>query len=108
MYFFNDIIESLNCRKNQLFIQKNNDILLQKLYKNCPNDVFIYLINDRELNRKLMYKFDNSSLYDLFRITKDNIEVTKKEIGIFNKNVCNCDTLKIYNEEFMKRLNDNS
>ena len=105
-FFFNDIIESLNCRKTQLSKQKNNDIILEKLNKKCPNDVFIYLLNDRELNRKLISKFNNSNIYDLIRITKYNIDITKKEINTFNSNVCNCETLKKYNKEFIKRIYD--
>jgi len=84
-----------NIRTEQLEIQKNIDIELEKMNKECPDIVSEYLLFQRYLSRKQQYEIINSSIVDMVPILykhfdENNIIYNNFAEKIKCENKCEC------------------
>jgi len=104
MKLISNLLVSILYRKEQLKNQEENDKKLLILSKNCPNEVIEFFTLERTLNRILTYRYENLNPLNIYKITNENMEITKYELQTYNELVCDCQSLKEYIEEYKNRI----
>tara|TARA_B100000029_G_scaffold56326_1_gene51001 strand:- start:1252 stop:1611 length:360 start_codon:yes stop_codon:yes gene_type:complete len=101
-------------RRRQLKNQVTQEKLFDKMKPHCPNDIIEFFILQRKLNRTLVNKYEDASIFSYKKITEDTMKIIDNDICNFNQVINsdfsplhNCYNIREYNQYLENVIKEN-